>query len=321
MGDQSPGISQLVSINWLRATKAPAIDRTRSITYTNQDSYLGHGEMKQLLTLLAISIAVAGCQKPAEPKADAEVAAAPIKAWEPIEFDDKATTVPVYYGGNDVGKFFTLFKERTQAATKGEFETTAEYEKRLADNAETIFAPFKLDAKYAFLVADQKMEYDADKQRYKAEYSSSCYETFFSEGVACEIGKVTLSEDNYEGKNSYGATATVSRQRGEEYSLVLDPKATRSKQFEHTSYGVSLPAQCPVSLDKAKTLKDAWVTMVYVGRVKKFESLRGRANFESATVKSPTDVLFERYGIPFVLTDVVCYARKTGEILHSVHMK
>jgi hypothetical protein len=276
--------------------------------------------MKNHLLLLGtfVVLALSACNQHQGPNpAASQAAAAPVapKPWEPIPYDDKATVLPGL-PGNDAQKFFSLFKERTTAAAKGEFETTEQFKARIA-NADSILAPLSVTKKYGFFTRG-RLEYDADKQLFKSFSGEWCSNGYpFDDLISCQLGSYTETQDNYVGSNAFGATATVDRERGEDYYLLFSRKSKSARALKDKE-NYFLPIKCPVPVEKAKQVKDT-ISVLVVGRIEKPEWVRGLARIEDATVQNPREAYYQSYGIPFALTEIVCYVRTTGEILHVEH--
>ena len=79
-------------------------------------------------------LALTSCEQPSNTASSSAQAPLPVAApapWAPIAFDDQASTLPAS-PSNDAHKFFSLFRQRLAASAKGEFETTEQFQTRMA---------------------------------------------------------------------------------------------------------------------------------------------------------------------------------------------
>lgn len=249
----------------------------------------------------------------APPETSASKASSPLPPveWKP-ELYSEATQKLELSAGNDPRQFFMEFRGRINSTAKGEFETTAQYEERM-QHVEELLSPFSLEEKYAFRL-NGRMSYDADNGAFKSYSGEWCSESYpFDDHVACQVGSFTKTRTTGVGQNSYGATAEVETETGEDYYLLFASGGNSAKAMRRTAHSFAVPVNCEVPLEKAKAVKE--VGALLVGRIKKADVEHGDSRIEDATVRSPRGAYFRTYGIPFEMTEIVCYAIGTGEVL------
>lgn len=227
--------------------------------------------------------------------------------FAPKPFDPNLEALPSLYGGVTGTNFFDLLLEKVDAARKDQFETTAQYQARIAD-ADTIIAPLSTRSEYLFLLKNAYTTYDADRGSYGTD--RSCDAMYGDEGgnrgLACSVDQ-TLRSGGLYGYQLRDISVLMDRAHARAAGLKKGPYSSY-----HQTY------RCPASPEKARSLKDADVVIALVGRIKSIDLYRETTSFENwDTPAGRQDVGVEFIGIPFLPTRWVCYARKTGEILHT----
>lgn len=228
----------------------------------------------------------AGPQKASASKAQNPL---PPVQWKPETYSEGTQKLKLS-PGNDPQRFFTEFMNRMDATAKGEFETTAQYEERMK-NVEELLSPFSLKEKYAFQLSGS-MRYDADKGAFESYSGVWCSESYpFDDYVACQVGSFTESQSTGVGQNSYGATAEVETETGDDYYLLFGSGGNSAKAMRRASSSFAVPVSCKVPLEKAKEVKE--VSALLVGRIKKADVEYGDSRIEDATVRSPRGAYFK----------------------------
>jgi hypothetical protein len=271
--------------------------------------------MMKCATLLLAAFTLAACNPAPEPLSSkpAKPANAPVaEEWKPVPFDATAAKfIP-----NPRGRFFTEFKAVVDKSAKGEFETTNEYLKRVADT-DVVLRPFSTVQRYAFSPEYADMTYNADQQMYEAAYSVFCQKGYpIKSGISCGMGSITDATENYSGQNAFGTSAQVTSDRGRDLYFVFAPAKFKGKQFRSGNGEYRLPLDCPVPIEKAKALQGRHVIAAIVVGLHKPEVLSGDSRYEEATVASPHAKAFDPVGIPASLEMSLCFVQETGEILH-----
>lgn len=282
-----------------------------------------------LIGVLLTSIAVAAEKSPKKMKVgDIPTATAPspkkgVKPWEPTAFDQDADRLPPNYPGIDPVRFFKMFKSKVGSVKKGEFETTEEFTQRTT-NKDALLSPINTIDTYAFRISGISVKYDADAQAYLIgdQYGFTCQETYsfgeFEGWVTCKVSSISLNNDTYVGSNAYGASLTVERTRGHNFSLAISKGSafpyTVFTQLRNTGW-YSLQDRLPIPLEKARDLKDMKIAVLFVGRITDAKIIEGRGMFSQPKVDSPTDIFITEEAVPFELKRVIYYVIQTGEVL------
>lgn len=239
------------------------------------------------------------------------------KVWEPAPFTLGSDHLPAGYTGLDPKKFFTLFKAKVHDLEKGEFETTEEFEQRIADK-ENLLSPIKTSDLYAFRMSGHvSKKYAADTQEYMLGSIQSCLTSGRStpNWVTCEIAEI-IHDESYVGSNAYGATTTVTRRRGNRLALAIKKDNSLLNSVLVGSYGYyDYQDRLPVNLEKARKLKNEEFSVLFVGSISHPQIIEGQTVYGAPTIDDPTDVLITVEGIPFNLKAIIVYVSKTGEII------
>ncbi len=282
-------------------------------------------------TLLA-SVAVAAEKFPKKKTVDIPAATAQktvVKPWEPTAFDLNVDRLSANYSGLDPVKFFELFKSKMGSLKKGEFETTEEFMQRTA-NTDALLSPINTIDIYAFRMGGISVKYDADAQTYLigSQGGYLCQEAFlygmFKDWITCKVSPFSRDNDTYVGSNAYGASRTVERIRGRDFSLAI----TKSSIFLNAAFTqqryikeqISFQDRLPVPLEKARDLKDMKIAVLFVGRITDAKIVEGRGTVVEPKIDSPNDIVIIEEAVPFELKKVIYFVFQTGEILgHRVY--
>ncbi|HLP99281.1 MAG TPA: hypothetical protein VK149_12655 [Sideroxyarcus sp.] len=239
------------------------------------------------------------------------------KVWKPTPFSLGSDHLPAGYKGLDPKKFFTLFKAKVHDLEKGEFETSEKFEQRIAGK-ENLLSPIKTSDLYAFRMSGHmSKKYAADTQEYLLEGIQTCIEAgrLTPNWLTCEIAEL-IHDESYVGSNSFGATTTVTRTRGTRLALAIQEDNPLLKSVLVGSYGYyGYQDRVPVNLDKARKLKNAEFSVLFVGHISHTKIIEGKPVIGTPTIDDPTDIFITVEGIPFDLKAIIIYDRKTGEII------
>ncbi|MDP5239257.1 hypothetical protein Q9Q94_06935 [Uliginosibacterium sp. 31-16] len=247
------------------------------------------------------------------------------KPWEPTAFDESVDRLPPRYPGLDAIKFFEMLKSKLSRLKKGEFETSEEFFLRTEDKS-AIFSPINTADLYAFKITDNySKKYDADSQAYILEETGglNCTETYstskYGNAVTCRITTAIHENDSYEASNAYGASVTVRRTRSHWLSVAINRDSSVFKEhftkYKYLPNKHSFTDNIPVQLEKAKSLAQSKISMLFVGRLISPEIIEGRPLVLSATISSPSEIFATEDAIPFDLKKIVYFVTETGEIL------
>ena len=237
----------------------------------------------------------------------------------PRNVDPNATAFPPGYVGEDFAALKRQFDAKVKAAQKTKYETTAQYEKRIADLG-TVLAPIDVSREYAFKLT--VLDYDADKGAFTNQFGPDCRTKFGYEGekdwLTCTMDKPLLSEEaDYVGSNAFGTTRMVHKVRGEFVSAAFAKDAKASKKIFGGVIDSGLKWQCKADPAKAKSLDGQTVSFLVVGKIAGAYHVHGEGELTEAKITddSPRDAFLEEWAIPITLTQAICYVEQTGEIL------
>ncbi len=291
---------------------------------------------RKQFSLLIIGTLLASVSVAAEksPKKKAEVISpvttpAPktvVKPWKPTAFDQNADRLPPNYPGIDPVKFFEMFKLKVGNLKKGEFETSEEFTQRTA-NGDALLSPITTADTYAFRINQISVKYDADAQAYLigGQDGYTCKETYpfgkFKDWVTCTVSYIWYKNDTYVGSNAYGASRTVERIRGLNFALAIAKSSAvlsatfTQKQERYLKDQYLFQDRLPVPLEKARSLKDMQIAVLFVGRITDAKVIEGQGTLIKPEIDSPTDIFIQQEAVPFELNKVIYYVIQTGEIL------
>ncbi|MCX2814573.1 MULTISPECIES: hypothetical protein [unclassified Pseudomonas] len=221
--------------------------------------------------------------------------------WAPAPFDSKSGEVKP----NDLSTFMESLVASGIKSKKGEFETTADYNKRIA-NIDAVFAPIKGSEIYALTGGPQYFEYNADKQEFKALSGMLCMEGYkFSKStVSCDAGTVEAAERN--ATRESGMLKNV----GTDYYLLF-PTSRLKKYRQDPLY--KFPETCPVPIEKAKDVSKK-LRIAYAFRITKAEVATGDGRYVE-----PTSLLqyYDAVGIFVNPEYFICYDKMNGQVLYQ----
>ena len=222
-------------------------------------------------------------------------------AWAPTPFDSKSGRVKT----NDLITFMESLVASGKKKKKGEFETTADYNKRIA-NIDTVFAPIKGSEVYALTGGPQFFQYNADKQEFKQPSPILCMDGFrFSKlTVSCDLGTVEATERSTTRQSGFLKNV------GTDYYLLF-PTA-KLKTYLHR-YQYQLPDTCPIPIDKAKGVAKT-LRIAYAFRISKAEVAIGDGRYDepSSSLK-----YYDAVGIFADPEYFICYDEINGKVLYQ----
>lgn len=221
--------------------------------------------------------------------------------WAPTPFDSKSGIVKP----NDLSTFMESLVASGAKSKKGEFETTADYNKRIA-NIDAVFAPIKGSEIYALTGGPQYFQYDADKQEFNALSGMLCMDgyKFGKTIVSCNAGTVEAAERN--APRESGMLKNV----GTDYYLLF-PMSRLKKYWRSPLY--KFPETCPVPIDKAKDVSKN-LRIAYAFRITKAEVAAG----EGRNVEPFSSLeYYDAVGIFVSPEHFICYDEMSGQVLYQ----
>lgn len=277
-----------------------------------------------LIIAFLVSLAIA-CEKNQEKKKVEEIAPVPTidKPWEPTAFTLDTDRLPPNYSGLDPVKFYEMFKSKVDNIKKGEFETAKEFAQRTA-NKDLLLSPINTSDLYAFRMSGANIEYDADAQTYRIEYS--CEQAYSlgvpTKWVTCEVDSISRKRDTYAGSNAFGAgSCIVERTRGHDFAVAI-PKGnvvlrTAFSKDRDRPYVYKFRYKLSVPLEKARNLKNMELAFLFIGRVTDAKIIEGAGALVKPKIDDtiPVDIFITQDAVPFEIKKIVFYVVQTGEIL------
>jgi hypothetical protein len=229
---------------------------------------------------------------------------------------------PNKFNASSISEFAKRYlTESTTVLKKGEFETTADYEARIAKGFKT--KSLNPDKIYAFKMDSVEIKYNPDHARYELKdreavtkgslFGDYLYVPLGKKRVAhnmLRIGTLSRVSDQYKASNAYGKTATVIRLRGK------DLYVQASKHFTNVDDDYLI---FPAPIDLAKQ-HSSCQKQVYV-----FAKLNGKlyqnSAYDYAVIKTPkindaSDIQITKQTIPMDIVGMVLRC-STGTILST----
>lgn len=246
------------------------------------------------------------------------------KQWLPEPFPESVENLPSGYLGLNPRKFYELFNKKTTSITKDEFETSEEFVKRTSDKNQ-ILSPLTISDNYAFKIESFKdfyrLQYDADLAIFTTgQFGYSCGPSHSMEKnnnyEICSVAPITEHEDVYIGSNAYGATREVNSSNILELALAIPKDSLLLKKYEKAAPD-GFQDRISVPLDKARTLSDKEIGVLFVGKLLDIQSIRGHTTHIKPTIDDPREIRVNRTAIPFDLKKIIYYVVETGEILEQ----
>jgi len=239
-----------------------------------------------LSTLLASSILFA-TTKPSKPQAHA----API-----VQIDPTITKLPLGYTGASVERLFTVF-----AQTKGEFEKTEDYERRVER------LPF---GTYAVRLKQDEVstEYDADSERLTVRLmaAGTDHEAFTIRGSLRELG-------SYIGENGFGKKVRVARQMMHLFSVWDIAETSRNPDELYISTQLEMPAAT------ARRMKSSISVLLTFELTKESPKLsKTEVQHLEPRIDFPNDVYSEESKLACMFRELWFVDSSTGQVLQKV---
>lgn len=259
--------------------------------------------MRSIIFLAPVlALGLAGCQSQEASPASGPDAAAPIEqaparqpwVWRPWPFDTHSTHVQLDPASGKVQltsprMFAEWFDKKLPELRKGEFETTADYKKRVQD-VDTALAPMASGDVYLFPPSSPYATYDADKQVFRLG-TMRCYDWGDTGSQVCQLAQLP---------------AAPGEVRGTQFHAVVPTKSVRRWVRDG---GLEISFACPVPVAEAPALKNR-VQFAYGFRFTSGEPLMPNA---PSTLDDRT--YFYNYGLKAELVLALCYDTRDGRVI------
>jgi hypothetical protein len=232
-----------------------------------------------------------------------------------LPFILKGEQLSANYLGHDIKEIYKILQERN--APKGEFETTAAYESRLANNTNLpLKSGLPLQSTLAFRVdyEAQHLEYDADRQTMKfiipvENKDKYAFNSKKEDEINTQIESVKTVDRTFAASNSYGARATVEVATFDLYNLRFTNLRNFVNKFESTFY--ELKYRIPI--EKAKAAKENFSLLYVTNLVSPFVDYKKGYGAET-TLSSPYRYTFNYNYVVGEVKEIIIFNRATGEI-------
>ncbi|WP_143598967.1 hypothetical protein [Stenotrophomonas maltophilia] len=257
-----------------------------------------------ILLALGLGLALAGCQQreasPASgPDADAAAPAEQATArqpwvWRPWPFDPTNSRIELDPASGKVQltsprMFAEWFDKKLPELRKGEFETTADYQKRVQDVGMAL-APMATGDVYLFPPDSIYSTYDADKQVFRPT-TLRCYDWGDTGNQVCQLAQLP---------------APPGERFGTQFHAVVPTKSVRRWV---KSNGLEIDYACPVPAAEAQALKDR-VQFAYGYRF-----VSGELLSPGAPMTLDDKNYFFHYGLKAELALALCYDTRDGRVI------
>lgn len=259
-------------------------------------------------------------------------------------FDMQTEKLPPNFKGTDIVKLYTIFAKKAPLE-KAEFETTADYEKKIkAAVTDDVYA-FKLKPEIGGIYGLTIQPYDADTQKLQINLETISLSTIQGYRASMIIKDIARGSRSYIGSNAFGAKVLVTSYRATQYGIVLvnqkdfgpshyddnqDKIKTEYTRLMESVRTINLEIKMPP--EKAKTLKNN-VGVLIVCKPALYKSnakmeLHGVNNliFEDtydtrATINNPTSLSYDRKFINVEVLAIWVYKINSGSILLKKQLK
>lgn len=223
--------------------------------------------------------------------------------------------LPANYEGVGSRKFLGAFKKSVASLKKRKTESDEQFKVRAAD-ADGALRPISTKATYAFRVPGLVAQYSARRQAYVFEGASAyaCPASSYLEGyVTCGIGDFPVASAAVSGA---GRAKDASGTRSEAFGLAVRiDSGIIKKGFTLDRNKFYFNQELPVSAEKAQTLKDYQVSVLFVGNVVAERLVGDGGKIALPIAKDWQGSTTLEYDMPFKVSKVVYYVYETGEIL------
>jgi hypothetical protein len=184
--------------------------------------------MKRLITnlilLTCVCNAAALAQRPMRKKS-APPAQRTVSRYLDRPFDISLETLPAGFNGHDPEVLYKILATRNTTATKGEFETTAQYQSRVGvEAARPLYGEVATDSALAFVVGRVESLYDADHQTLKVTVKfRKAWEGYGVQTprMSLAVKNASMGNRDYTGSNAYGAQVRVKELTSADYNIAF----------------------------------------------------------------------------------------------------
>lgn len=248
-------------------------------------------------------------------------------------FDPNLTKIPIDFKGHNPIELYKSLRKKTTALSKGEFETTAQFEDRVKiENSKPILGILNEQSLFSFKSKESNLDhlsfsYDADNQL--IELAIYCH-TFFGENSqidrskkTIELNEIRIEKNSTIGTNAFGVSKEINSYTDDVYSLLID----NWRNFVNGGILDDLiKIKFKVNPVIAKQIKEVdlhyggngVLGFLYIGNIIKPFTYDGHYYSGAPTLSYPNRFTKNIYYINLKLNEIWIYNKITGEILTKI---
>lgn len=296
-----------------------------------------------LLVLIIFSVTFSGSvsAKEKKPGSKQKKKAEVVDTTPLMPFDSTVDKLPPNYKGTDIIKLYSSLVKKAPLK-KEEFETTADYEKKIAAAVPADIYAFKID-EGSGLRGLRIKPYNADSQQFQITLETEWLSKHTIEDYRASFIVKTIDKGSrsYIGANAFGATREVTDFSANQYGIVLvNQQDFGSSSYDDNKYNIKTPLtsvrtvniSISVPSDRARMLKDNIGVLLLckpalyssnerVSLKRGNDLLFEKFDSSQATIDSPTSHLYERKYINVEVLAIWIYDIRTGEVLSKTQIK
>jgi hypothetical protein len=243
-------------------------------------------------------------------------------------FNPRVDRLPPHYVGHDADRIFALMEKREKFKTKGEFETTKQYESRIeSQKQQPLYGSLRFDSLFAFRIAMLTFHYDADATHMKlyapTEFAVDNADQIDHSRIGIKV-KESTSFRSYPASNAFGATTLVKE---------TDVKSTQigalnASDFELRNdadpdlgcfYGPDLQCfygELHLAAEQARRVKQSAKALV-IGSLADPPVSKG-SSVGDATISNPTAYFGQIHYVNVQISEIWVYSPETGTIFLKI---
>lgn len=258
------------------------------------------------------------------------------------EFDESVEQLPSKFLGHDIVKLFNTLK--TLPLRKSEFESSLQYSERLNQISNIrLFGSLIFDSTFAFTYTANervssdslKANYDADRQVLSVSINSdfgSLKSNLFNEQYSFgDLQSLSIFQSvprnlgSYIGVNGYGTRVKIQRGEFDQYEVIF-PNCVGTTSSDSYSY----ERERKTSLSTREVVVDVNVPsleaidlkynlgILIIGKLTSPFFQSDKVILTKPTIKSPTDIQFQKHSLVLDVKSMWIYSRATGKVYKKI---
>jgi uncharacterized membrane protein len=262
---------------------------------------------------LVVVLFTASCEKSKDNSTDNSSIkpspAAEIKKVEEIPFALSLSNLSPNYQGSDIETVYKSINQTVakEGQSKGEFETTEEYNKRIRSLKAKTFGIFAFKR-------NVNSKYNADEEVFNISLNINTLEGIVINDTSyvkeyLEIKEMSIVDGKYVGQNAFGATTDVTTVKNHIYGLTIGTfdynKTLGREKREFFSFNIKIPRDKAVAIKK-----DIMALIIFEPQSTSFDSI-----YSIPTFNKPIRRIDYYRGLDGKLIAIWIYNKQTGEIL------